>query len=132
MGISATCALRVSLIFAMALAGCAVSPQSKPKQPDQRDMVPAELVPKGFQSGDCWFVRKAEITTAGGPSGSKVATGEKGPQISCKVTQHMDYTFTTVPTCRTTSGKDLPLTDCCMNADGSTIPACTPKLQPPE
>ena len=120
------------IIAAVAVCGCAISPQSKPSKPDKREaLVPAELVPEGFHPGDCWFVKKAEVTTEGGPSGSKVATGQKGAEISCKVTGHMDYGFTSVPTCRTTGGKDLPLSDCCLNADGSTIPGCTPKPQPP-
>ena len=116
----------VALILTIAVASCAYSPKSKPAA------IPPELVPPGFTADQCWIDKEAEVTTEGGASGSKVATGGHGLQVRCKATQHLDEQSKSLPVCHTQGGKSLPLSDCCLNEDGSTIPACTPKLQPPE
>lgn len=118
------------ILVSVSLVACAGSPRSQKESTAQE--VPANLVPHGFTPGECRYVRQGEVTTREiSPGGLNVATGETKPQIECNHPGSTNYTLTSVPVCHSQSGKSLPLSDCCMKEDGTSIPACTPKIQPP-
>jgi hypothetical protein len=107
------------------LAACAAGPTHKPSE-----SVPPELVPSGFTAADCRITEPGGPITEIGPDGRPMTRGTRQPKVEC--TKHIAGAITvkSTPTCHTKGGKELLLADCCMNEDGSTIPACTPKVQP--
>jgi hypothetical protein len=124
-----TPAMRVVLCVAVCtflLSACATNPPPKPMP------VPPELVPAGFSAADCRVTDPGgPITDNSGPNGTPRNVGTRAPKVECKKHQGESVQATTTPTCHTQGGKPLPLSDCCMNLDGSRIQGCTPKQQPP-
>jgi hypothetical protein len=59
-----------------------------------------------------------------------LSVGKRPPKVECSKHTEGSTTVTHTMTCRTMAGKDLPLSDCCLNPNGSKIPACEPKPQP--
>ncbi len=117
---------RIALVAAVCtLTACAISTQSPKPEP-----IPKESIPAGFSAAECHVVKSAEAMTEESPDGTKYTTGTRSPEVSCQHHEQGPVTVTTTPTCKTKAGADLPLSDCCLNTDGSTIPACTPKIQP--
>jgi hypothetical protein len=60
-----------------------------------------------------------------------VTAGERDPEVRCEHHESSPGAIKVIPTCKTRDGKALPLSDCCMDAEGQQIPNCTMKLQPP-
>jgi len=87
-----------------------------------------EDLPKGFTLAECKLVKPEEaIKQESG--GLSVTAGKRGKKVSCKhVTSQVTYVHTA--TCKTRSGKELPLADCCLHPDATRIPNCTTKPQP--
>jgi hypothetical protein len=74
-------------------------------------------------------VKPAEAVT---DDGSKVSHGGARTQVECHHHEQGATVMKSTPTCKTKAGADLPLSDCCVNADGTEMPNCTMKLQPAE
>jgi hypothetical protein len=110
-------------VFAFSLAIYAAGALSKEPGP-----IPPELIPAGFTAADC------HITKPGGPiveedaDGHPRTVGKRPPKVECSKHTEGRATETHTASCRTKAGKGLPLSDCCLNTDGSMIPAC--KLKP--
>jgi hypothetical protein len=119
-------------LLAIATAVCTILSACAATQPPKPEPVPPELVPAGFSAAECRVVKPAEAITADGPGGTKTTMGMRSPEVSCEHANQSVVTTKSVPVCHTTGGKQLPLADCCMTESGDPIPACVPKLQPPE
>lgn len=123
-----TPAMRLALCIAVCtfvLSACASNPQKLAP-------VPPELVPAGFSAADCHITDPGgPITDNNGPNGTARNVGTRAPKVACTKKEGETVNTTSAPTCHTQGGKVLPVSDCCMNPDGSKIQGCTPKLQPP-
>jgi hypothetical protein len=107
------------------LSACAGRPAPKPEP------ILPELIPAGYAASECRITDPGGAITSSGPDGRPMTVGNRQPKVECA--HHTErITTTSVPVCHTKSGKGLPLSDCCMNPDGTQIAGCTPKLQPPE
>ena len=101
------------------LSACA----STPPKPEP---VPPELVPVGFSAADCRVTEPGGPLTETGLDGRPMQVGTRPPKVQCS--QHVSIASETT-TCHTKGGKPLPMSDCCLNLDGSKVPECTPKPQ---
>jgi hypothetical protein len=118
---------RIAVLAVCGLSAYATGAASKEPEP-----IPPALIPVGFTAADC------HITKPGGPiieqdaDGRPRTVGKRPPKVECSKHTEGTTTETHTVTCRTQAGKDLPLSDCCLNSDGSKIPACELKPQPTE
>jgi hypothetical protein len=98
--------------------------------PRKQESIPAELIPAGYTAAECKVTDPGGPITETGTNGQPVTVGHRPPTVNC--THHTEtITTTSRPVCHTKAGVELPLSDCCMNPDGSQNTGCTPKLQPP-
>jgi hypothetical protein len=118
--------MRLVLIMAVCtLSACATG--SAPAKPEP---IPPDLIPPGYTARECRITDPGGAITAPGPEGRPVTVGERKPKVECA--RHIErITATDAATCHTKGGRELPLSACCMNPDGSPIAGCTPALQPP-
>ena len=117
--------MRIVLIVAvLTLAACSAGPS-----PKRTESIPPELIAAGFTAADCHITEPGRHITQTGPDGRPYDQGTRPPKVECSLHSELRHESTQTASCRTSSGKDLPLSDCCMNPDGSKIPACEPKLQ---
>lgn len=119
----------VPIVAVLTLTACSTGPAPKTPEP-----IPPELIPAGFTAADCRITEPGGPITDIGPDGRPYDRGTRQPKVEC--THHSEVrvgeSVVTTASCRASSGKDLPFSDCCMNPDGSKIPACEPKRQPPD
>lgn len=118
---------RVALV---AICTCSLSILATVTVSKESEPIPPELIPAGFTAADC------RITEPGGPitetdaDGHPKTVGRRPPKVECSKHAEGGVTTTHTVSCHTKAGKELPLSDCCLNPDGSRIPSCELKRQP--
>ena len=119
--------LRITLVAAVCtiLSACATT------QPPKPDAIPPELVPAGYSAADCRITEPGGAVTETGPDGRPMTVGSRQPKVECNKHTQGATVVKSTPTCKTKAGVDMPLSDCCLNDDGTTIPNCTIKSLPP-
>jgi hypothetical protein len=85
--------------------------------PPKPEPIPAEQIPKGYKAQECQIVKAAHTDTVPGLGGAPVSTGGRSSTVECHHSQHVETTIS-VPVCHTQGGKELPLSDCCLNSRG--------------
>lgn len=121
---------RPAVPFLAAVCTCLLSACTTGTVPKEPEPIPAELIPPGYSAADCRITEPGGAITETGPDGRPMTVGERKPTVQCHKHDEGQVTMTSTPVCYTKRGKELPLSDCCMNPDGSKIPSCEPKLQP--